>query len=97
LADSSQASPEIQEVPWVDSSELARTFFTPAGSSVQPCVRPFGAVHMTAGHNALRRSGLNPKHAFDIVAPTSPCTHKTPSHGRLLANRTLSRHRRMTE
>src|SRR5450631_2243013 len=25
--------------------------------SVQPCVRPFNAVHMTAGHNALRGSG----------------------------------------
>jgi hypothetical protein len=25
--------------------------------SVQPCVRPFYAVHMTAGHNALRGSG----------------------------------------
>src|SRR6266849_1726084 len=25
--------------------------------SVQPCVRPLGAVHMTAGHNALRGSG----------------------------------------
>src|SRR5258705_2842606 len=25
--------------------------------SVQPCVRPVGAVHMTAGHNALRGSG----------------------------------------
>src|SRR5215831_13030556 len=35
LADSSQASPEIREVPCVDGSELARTFFTPAGWSVQ--------------------------------------------------------------
>ncbi|MDR3420256.1 MAG: hypothetical protein P4L80_03280, partial [Xanthobacteraceae bacterium] len=25
--------------------------------SVQPCVRPLRAVHMTAGHNALRGSG----------------------------------------
>src|SRR5271157_5520406 len=25
--------------------------------SVQPCVRPFDAVHVTAGHNALRGSG----------------------------------------
>ena len=25
--------------------------------SVQPCVRPLDAVHMTAGHNALRGSG----------------------------------------
>ena len=34
--------------------------------SVQPCVRPFSAVHMTAGHNALRGSG--PGHVW-----TAPC------------------------
>ena len=28
--------------------------------SVQPCVRPLDAVHVTAGHNALRGSG--PEH-----------------------------------
>jgi len=37
--------------------------------SVQPCVRPLNAVHMTAGHNALRGSGPGQKHAFeDAVA-----------------------------
>ena len=36
--------------------------------SVQPCVRPLGAVHMTAGHNALRGSGPGQKHAFDSNA-----------------------------
>ena len=36
--------------------------------SVQPCVRPLGAVHMTAGHNALRGSGPDQKHAFDSNA-----------------------------
>jgi hypothetical protein len=30
-------------------------------STVQPPVRPFGAVHMTAGHNALRGSGPGQK------------------------------------
>ena len=56
-------------LPCVDGSELARTFFTPAGWSVQPCVRPFGAVHMTAGHNALRGSGPGQNRAFrDAVA-----------------------------
>jgi len=35
---------------------------------VQPCVRPLGAVHMTAGHNALRGSGPDQKHAFDSNA-----------------------------
>ena len=32
--------------------------------SVQPCVRPVDAVHMTAGHNALRGSGPDQKLAF---------------------------------
>ena len=33
--------------------------------SVQPCVRPLDAVHMTAGHNALRGSGPGQNLAFD--------------------------------
>src|SRR5262249_17447793 len=45
---------------------LARLFFTFAGWSVQPCVRPVGAVHMTAGHNALRGSGPGQKPAFEM-------------------------------
>ena len=32
--------------------------------SVQPCVRPFNAAHMTAGHNALRGSGPDQTLAF---------------------------------
>jgi hypothetical protein len=32
---------------------------------VQPYVRPVVAVHMTAGHNALRGSGPGQKRAFD--------------------------------
>src|SRR6516165_7977094 len=44
-------------VPCVDGSELARGIFTLQPWSVQPCVRPVCAVHMTAGHNALRGSG----------------------------------------
>ena len=68
FADSSRTSREVREVPCVDGSELARTFFTPAGS-VQPCVRPFDAVHMTAGHTALRGSGPGQNRAFkDAVA-----------------------------
>ena len=38
----------VRFVPCVDGSELARLFFTFAGWSVQPCVRPVCAVHMTA-------------------------------------------------
>jgi hypothetical protein len=49
----------------VDGSGLAREIFTSQAWSVLPCVRPLGAVHMTAGHNALRGSGPGQKHAFD--------------------------------
>jgi hypothetical protein len=34
--------------------------------SVLPCVRPVCAVHMTAGHNALRGSGPDQKPAFEM-------------------------------
>ena len=34
-----------QNLPCVDGSELARVFFTFAGWSVQPCVRPVSAAH----------------------------------------------------
>src|SRR5712671_5340756 len=55
----------VAEVPCVDGSELAREIFTSRRWSVQPCVRHFSAVHMTAGHNALRGSGPGQKPAFD--------------------------------
>src|ERR1700760_1937518 len=55
----------FREVPCVDGSLLARTFFTIAAGSVQPCVRPACAVLMTAGHNALRGSGPGQQLAFD--------------------------------
>ena len=38
------------KVPCVDGSGLAREIFTSQAWSVQPCVRPVDAVHMTAGH-----------------------------------------------
>ena len=41
--------------------------------SVQPCVRPFDAVHMTAGHNALRGSGPGQKPAFDNAMALVGC------------------------
>jgi hypothetical protein len=37
-----------RKVPCVDGSELARRILTARRWSVQPCVRPVGAVHMTA-------------------------------------------------
>jgi hypothetical protein len=54
-----------RKVPCVDGSELARRIFTSRCWSVQPCVRPVSAVHMTAGHNALRGSGPGQKPAFE--------------------------------
>ena len=54
-------------------SELARLFFTFAGWSVQPCVRPVRAVHMTAGHNAFRGSGPGQKPAFDNALAQVGC------------------------
>ncbi len=41
--------------------------------SVQPCVRPLNAVHMTAGHNALRGSGPGQKPAFDNALARVGC------------------------
>ena len=41
--------------------------------SVQPCVRPLDAVHMTAGHNALRGSGPGHKPAFDNALAQVGC------------------------
>src|SRR5260370_13031341 len=45
---------------------LARKIFTSHRWSVQPCVRPVYAVHMTAGHNALGGSGPGQKPAFEM-------------------------------
>src|SRR5258706_14637920 len=41
--------------------------------SVRPCVRPFNAVHMTAGHNALRGSGPDQTLAFDNAMARVGC------------------------
>ena len=41
--------------------------------SVQPCVRPISAVHVTAGHNALRGSGPGQKLAFDNAVAHVGC------------------------
>ncbi len=59
--------------PCVDGSKLARRIFTSQAWSVQPCVRPTSAVHMTAGHNALRGSGPGQKHAFDDAVARVGC------------------------
>ena len=61
------------KVPCVDGSTLARTFCTSQVWSEQPCVRPVDAVHMTAGHNALRGSGPGQKPAFDDAVAHVGC------------------------
>src|SRR5438067_4411507 len=63
----------VAKAPCVDGSELARTFLTPQTWSVQPCVRPVCAVHMTAGHNALRGSGPGQKPAFENAVAQVGC------------------------
>jgi len=60
-------------VPCVDGSGLAREIFTSQAWSVLPCVRPLGAVHMTAGHNALRGSGPGQNRAFDDAMAQVGC------------------------
>ena len=59
--------------PCVDGSELARGIFTSQSWSVQPCVRPLSAVHMTAGHNGLRGSGPGHKPAFENALALVGC------------------------
>jgi hypothetical protein len=61
IADLNRLNPSVSEVPCVDGSLLARVFFT---VQLVGC-GPVCAVHMTAGHNALRGSGPGQKLAFD--------------------------------
>jgi hypothetical protein len=63
----------VRFVPCVDGSGLAREIFTSQTWSVQPCVRPVDAVHMTAGHNAFRGSGPGQKPAFDDAMALVGC------------------------
>jgi hypothetical protein len=70
---SARTSRDVGLVPCVDGSELARGIFTSHCWSVQPCVRPVSAVHMTAGLNALRGSGPGQKPAFDNALALVGC------------------------
>src|SRR6516165_4760762 len=72
-ADIGYACRDVRFVPCVDGSELARRIFTSQSWSVQPCVRPLSAVHMTAGHNALRGSSPGQKPAFDDAVAQVGC------------------------
>src|SRR5499427_4302825 len=62
-----------EEMRLENGSELARKIFTSRCWSVQPCVRPICAVHMTAGHNALRGSGPGQNPAFDNAVAHVGC------------------------
>ena len=58
----------------MDGSELARAFFTSAvlvGAAM--CSASISAVHVTAGHNALRGSGPGQKDAFDNALARAGC------------------------
>ena len=67
------ARPVHTDGPCVDGSELARRIFTSQAWSVRPCVRPLSAVHMTAGHSALRVSGPGHKPAFENAMALVGC------------------------
>ena len=65
---------ERRNGPCVDGSELARAFFTSAvlvGAAM--CSASISAVHVTAGHNALRGSGPGQKLAFDNALALVGC------------------------
>ena len=48
---------------------VGRRIFTSQAWSVQPCVRPLIAVHVTAGRNALGGLGLGQQHATLMLRP----------------------------
>src|SRR5215472_2411343 len=52
---------------WQEESSRSRPW------SVQPCVRPLNAVHMTAGHNAFRGSGPGQNPAFENAMAQVGC------------------------
>jgi hypothetical protein len=62
--DKCDAAGDVRYGPCVDGSELALSSRSQHWS-VQPCVRPVDAVHMTTGHSALRGSGPGQKLAFE--------------------------------
>jgi hypothetical protein len=72
-SDIAAAFRHFRKVPCVDGSGLARRIVTSQAWSVQPCVRPVCAVHMTAGHNALRGSGPGQKPAFENAVAHVGC------------------------
>ena len=72
-ADMCSALGNVRFVPCVDGSELARTFFTFAALVGAAMCSAFSAAHGAAGHNALRGSGPDQKHAFDNALAQVGC------------------------
>ena len=80
-------------VPCVDGSGLARAFFTVLQHwSLQPCVRPFDAVYLTAGHNALRGSGPYQQLAFKNALAHVGCPDRRSTGSALRAVRPPNLH-----
>src|SRR5215470_11866895 len=80
FADSSRTSREVRKVPCVDGSELARTFFTPAGWSVQPCVRPHMMVSPSRADLGRSRSKMGLSFSAGLPLQTSHPAGVDPSH-----------------
>ena|SRR5882672_3509878 len=57
--------------------------------SVQPCVRPASAVHMTAGHNALRGTGPGRK-AFGLATLATRAVASAGPTPRIASSRLLA-------
>ena len=103
--------PTFDRLDWRGSIPLAPSWQGESSRrrlwSVQPCVRPLSAVHMTAGHKALRGSGPGQNRAFnDAVARVgcpdrridrlciTCCSPSQPSHHIGCPMRSRSRHER---
>src|SRR6478609_4457067 len=95
-------SGRVAEHPW--TSQKCHVWTAPSWQelssrkqhwSVQPCVRPLDAVHMTAGHNALRGSGPDQKLAFDNAMALVGCPDRRidPLHYVLFALPTFTSRR----
>src|SRR5215469_10941975 len=79
-ADIASSPRHVCFVPCVDGSELARTFFTPAGWSVQPCVRPHMMVSPSRADLGRSRSKMGLSFSAGLPLQTSHPAGVDPSH-----------------
>src|SRR5215468_4198376 len=70
----------VRFVPCVDGSELARLFFTFAGWSVQPCVRPHMMVSPSRADLGRSRSKVGLSFSAGLPLQTSHPAGVDPSH-----------------